>query len=303
MALFDNELVYIEGGRTSCGFFTIEETVHTTRLYLIRSDEKSIIVEPVEMHHSSLNANDVFILDNGAKIFLWFGKKSRNTVKSKARLLATKVNKNDKKNKGEIFTETQGNESEDFLTLIGLNPVEEYSFASEEIDRPKRGPRLYTVQLGLGYLEMPQVEIPQQKLVHTILNSKSVYIMDCHADLFIWFGKKSTRLVRAAAIKLSQELFAMINRPHYSMITKVRYLKDIGLWFVRSHPIIVSKFQIQEGSENHIFRSFFAGWDEVIAVDFTVSLLLIFLFKSAIFTSQSHHDCFNLTLNSAQHNL
>lgn len=239
LALFDNEIVYIEGGRTSCGFFTIEETVHTTRLYLIRSDEKSIIVEPVEMHHSSLNANDVFILDNGAKIFLWFGKKSRNTVKSKARLLATKVNKNDKKNKGEIFTETQGNESEDFLTLIGLNPDEEYSFASEETDRPKRGPRLYTVQLGLGYLEMPQVEIPQQKLVHTILNSKSVYIMDCHADLFIWFGKKSTRLVRAAAIKLSQELFAMINRPHYSMITKVRYLTDIGLRFVRSYDYCV----------------------------------------------------------------
>lgn len=36
-----------------------------------------------------------------------------------------------------------------------------------------------------------------------------------------------------------------------------------------------SLIQIQEGSENHIFRSFFAGWDEVIAVDFTVSLVLI----------------------------
>jgi hypothetical protein len=223
LALFDNDIVYIEGGRTSCGFFTIEENVFTTRLYLIRSDEKSIIVEPVEISYTSLNINDVFLLDNGPKLYLWFGKKSRNTVKSKARLLATKINKNDRKNKGEIFTETQGSESADFLTLVGLNPEEpdNYEISKEIVERPRRDPRLYTVQLGLGYLEMPQVEIPQQKLVHTILNSKSVYIMDCYGDLFIWFGKKSTRLVRAAAIKLSQELFSMINRPSYAMITKV----------------------------------------------------------------------------------
>lgn len=222
LALFDNEIVYIEGGRTTCGFFTIEESVFASRLYLIRSDEKTILVEPVEMSYTSLNANDVFILDNGTKIFLWFGKKSRNTVKSKARLLATKMNKNDRKNKSEIFTEIQGNETADFLTLIGLDPENDFEIATQVVEMAKRGPRLYSVQLGLGYLEMPQVEIPSQKLVHTILNSKSVYIMDCHADLFIWFGKKSTRLVRAAAIKLSQELFSMINRPPYSMITKVR---------------------------------------------------------------------------------
>jgi hypothetical protein len=36
------------------------------------------------------------------------------------------------------------------------------------------------------------------------------------------FGKKSTRLVRAAAVKLSQELFTMIDRPEYALVTKVQ---------------------------------------------------------------------------------
>lgn len=36
------------------------------------------------------------------------------------------------------------------------------------------------------------------------------------------FGKKSTRLVRAAAVKLSQELFNMIERPEYAMITRLQ---------------------------------------------------------------------------------
>lgn len=47
-------------------------------------------------------------------------------------------------------------------------------------------PRLYQVQLGMGYLELPQVEISQNKLEHTVLNSKNVYILDCHLDLFVW---------------------------------------------------------------------------------------------------------------------
>uniref|UniRef100_A0A1A9ZB75 Uncharacterized protein n=1 Tax=Glossina pallidipes TaxID=7398 RepID=A0A1A9ZB75_GLOPL len=67
-------------------------------------------------------------------------------------------------------------------------------------------PRFYQVQLGLGYLELPQVEIPGQKLINTLL----VSILDCYTDLFVWFVQKSTRLVRAAAIKLSGELFPTI---------------------------------------------------------------------------------------------
>lgn len=36
------------------------------------------------------------------------------------------------------------------------------------------------------------------------------------------FGKKSTRLVRAAAVKLSQELFNMIERPEYATVTRLQ---------------------------------------------------------------------------------
>lgn len=53
-------------------------------------------------------------------------------------------------------------------------------------------------------------------------------------------------MVRAAAVKLSQELFTMLDRPSHALVTR-----------------------IQEGTETQIFKSKFAGWDEVIAVDFT----------------------------------
>merc|ERR1719210_741172 len=107
-------------------------------------------------------------------------------------------------------------------------------------------PRLYSVGLGMGYLELPQVEVPANKLKQELLNTKNVYILDCYSDVFVWVGKKSTRLVRAAALKLSSQLFAMLIRPEFAMIHRV-----------------------SEGTESQVFKSKFIGWDDVIAVDFT----------------------------------
>lgn len=39
---------------------------------------------------------------------------------------------------------------------------------------------------------------------------------------FVRIGKKSTRLVNAAAVKLTEELFNMIERPDYALVTRVR---------------------------------------------------------------------------------
>ena len=47
-------------------------------------------------------------------------------------------------------------------------------------------PRLYQVRLGMGYLELPQVEVPHGKLVNTLLNNRNVYILDCYLDVFVW---------------------------------------------------------------------------------------------------------------------
>ena len=98
----------------------------------------------------------------------------------------------------------------------------------------------------MGYLELPQVEVPGNKMKQDHLQTKNVYILDCYSDVFVWVGKKSTRLVRAAALKLSSELFAMLIRPEYAMIHRV-----------------------SEGTESQVFKSKFIGWDDVIAVDFT----------------------------------
>ena len=73
----------------------------------------------------------------------------------------------------------------------------------------------------MGYLELPQVEVSGGKLVRDLLKTKHVYILDCYNEVFVWFGRKSTRLVRAAAHKLSQELWSVVKRPEFAVVTKV----------------------------------------------------------------------------------
>lgn len=51
---------------------------------------------------------------------MWYGKKAKGTLKSKARLMAEKINKNERKNKAEIITEVMNSESEDFLLYLGV---------------------------------------------------------------------------------------------------------------------------------------------------------------------------------------
>ncbi|XP_053984135.1 protein flightless-1 [Hylaeus volcanicus] len=248
LMLFESGITYIEGGRTSSGFYTVEDTPSVTRLYRVHAAGASIHLEPVPVRFDSLDPGFVFVLDTGAKIFMWYGKTAKSTLKSKARLMAEKINKNERKNKAEILTEIMNSESDDFLSYLNVKDISQPPAIVEHVDPNfvPPAPRLYQVQLGMGYLELPQVEVPHGKLTNTLLNNRNVYILDCHLDVYVWFGKKSTRLVRAAAVKLSQELFNMIERPEYAMVTR-----------------------LQEGTESQIFKSKFTGWDEVIAVDFT----------------------------------
>ena len=200
-------------------------------------------MEPVATEPDSLDPRHVFLVDAGLKIFVWYGRKCKNVLRSKARLMAEKINKSERKDKAQIAIFSQGEEPPTFWVTLSEDP--------DSSDRTKPSappemhvpddfvaiiPRLYIVGLGMGYLELPQVEVPGNKLKQELLNTKNVYILDCYSDVFVWVGKKSTRLVRAAALKLSSELFSMLIRPDFSMIHRV-----------------------SEGTESMVFKSKFVG--------------------------------------------
>lgn len=94
-----------------------------TRLYRVHAAGASIHLEPVPVRCDSLDPGFVFVLDTGNKIFIWYGKKAKSTLKSKARLMAEKINKNERKNKAEIMTEIMNTESDDFLSCLNVKDI------------------------------------------------------------------------------------------------------------------------------------------------------------------------------------
>ncbi|XP_074638252.1 protein flightless-1 homolog [Acropora palmata] len=245
LELFENGTSYVDGG-TASGFYTVEDPIYPTRLFRILKTSK-VMLEPVEVSTSALDPTFSFVLDAGLKIFIWSGERAKGTTKTKGRLFAEKLSKNDRKNKAEIIMCQTGDEPGEFWRLLGGRPVEPI-VEKPEYNEPPPAPILYQVALGLGYLELPQVDIPDGKLSVKMLDSKNVYILDCQSEIFVWIGRKSARLVRAAAMKLSQELYSMIDRPSFTI-----QLRNL------------------QGAESHMFKARFFGWDDVLAVDYTLS--------------------------------
>ncbi|XP_047213705.1 protein flightless-1 homolog [Girardinichthys multiradiatus] len=257
-AVFNNEISYIEGG-TASGFYTVEDSNYTIRLYRVYG-KKNIKLESVPVKGSSLDPRFVFLLDTGLEISIWRGVNATLGATTKARLFAEKINKNERRGKAEIVTLMQNQEPPEFWEALGGQPEEIKKHVPDDFS-PIR-PKLYKVGLGLGYLELPQVNYklsvehkdhkikldthPELRLVQSLLDTKCVYILDCWSDVFIWIGRKSPRLVRAAALKLGQELCSMLHRPKHSSVTRNL-----------------------EGTECQVFKSKFKNWDDVLKVDYS----------------------------------
>lgn len=82
VALYDDDLVYLDGGRTASGFYTVDEIEYPPRLYRIHAaGPHAIHLEPVAVHYDELDPRHVFLLDGGKKLFVWYGIKSKNTLR------------------------------------------------------------------------------------------------------------------------------------------------------------------------------------------------------------------------------
>ncbi|CAK5077151.1 unnamed protein product [Meloidogyne enterolobii] len=81
-----------------------------------------------------------------------------------------------------------------------------------------------------------------------MLKPKCVFILDCTSELFVWIGKKASRLLKMAGQKMATEFHQIIERPEFCTICR-----EI------------------EGEESTVFRSKFSSWDDIVPFDFTMT--------------------------------
>ncbi|KAF1743050.1 hypothetical protein MXB_2655, partial [Myxobolus squamalis] len=125
----------------------------------------------------------------------------------------------------------------DFIVevLIGVYSQNK-SFDEIHLSRPI----VYRLHVGSGYIELPQAELSSNRLTRDILKTDSVYIIDCWDDVYVWSGKKTTRIIKEAARRLASQL---------------------EKFFIR--PVSESVQVVKEGQESMIFKSHFYGWDDI----------------------------------------
>ena len=149
---------------------------------------------PENWHPKRLRVKTYF-LDAGKNIYCWLGVLSKAVAKSKARLVADKISKYERKGKAEVHMVYQGYEESEFWHLLGGIKLTEKVRPNELLQyRGPRSPRLYKICLGQGYLELPQLNyrisadhmkskkpqwslLPHLRLLPSLLSSKGVYIL------------------------------------------------------------------------------------------------------------------------------
>uniref|UniRef100_H2ZPM4 Gelsolin-like domain-containing protein n=1 Tax=Ciona savignyi TaxID=51511 RepID=H2ZPM4_CIOSA len=191
--LFNNDIAYIEGGNAS-GFYSVEQTVYQTRLYALWG-KRTVTPYPVPLETSSLNPNEVLILDTGMTIYVWVGVNAKGVKRSKARLIAEKVNKDERKNNAEIVMSYQGYEEGDFWMIFGGIPDEiEPNDLTQTMDYTRADEKVIIKQDAVeNKIDLSAIFLPRQQ---AMADTEALQLMeDWNEDLdlmqgFVLEGKK-----------------------------------------------------------------------------------------------------------------
>ena len=140
-----------------------------------------------------------------------------------------------------------GDEPAGFLALLVPAPLG-YS-PPEQLPCPTAGnlTKLHVLQLVASgkSLELPQLVAAGRLLSARMLVTSNVYLLDDFTDLYVWYGRKSSLLMRAAAGRVARALLKAMPRPDHVQLTVVK-----------------------EGVESIVFKSKFGDWNDLITPDY-----------------------------------
>ncbi|KAK1388375.1 villin-4 [Heracleum sosnowskyi] len=225
-----------EGGVAS-GFKHAEAEEHKTRLYVCKG-KHVVHVKEVEFVRSSLNHDDVFILDTESKIYQFNGSKSSIQERAKALEVVQYIKDTYHDGKCEIAAIEDGKlmadaESGDFWALFGgFAPLPRKTATDDTQSIDGLPTRLFGVSEG-----HPEA-IDADSMTKELLDTNKCYLLDCGLEIYAWMGKKTSLDERKSASQAAEEFLQSIDRPNTHII------------------------RVMEGLETVMFRSKFDSWPQ-----------------------------------------
>ncbi|CAH2058478.1 unnamed protein product [Thlaspi arvense] len=234
LSYFKPCIIPLEGGVAS-GFKTPEEDVFETRLYTCKG-KRAIRLKQVPFARSSLNHDDVFILDTKEKIYQFNG--ANSNIQERAKALEVVQYLKDKYHEGTCDVaivddgklDTESDSGEFWVLFGGFAPIGRKVANDDDIIPESTPPKLYCITNG-------QMEPIDGDLSKSMLENTKCYLLDCGAEVFIWVGRVTQVDERKAANQSAEEYLASENRPKATRVTRVI-----------------------QGYESHSFKSNFDSW-------------------------------------------
>ncbi|KAJ8534186.1 hypothetical protein K7X08_007510 [Anisodus acutangulus] len=234
LSYFKPCIIPLEGGIAS-GFKKPEEEEFETRLYVCKS-KRVVRMKQVPFSRSSLNHDDVFILDSKDKIYQFNG--ANSNIQERAKALEVIQFLKDKYHEGtcDFAIVDDGNlqaetDSGSFWVLFGgFAPIGKKVVSEDDIVPEKTPAKLYSITGG-------QVSPVDGELSKSSLENNKCYLLDCGAEVFVWVGRVTQLEERKAATQAAEEYLSSQNRPKSTHLTR-----------------------LIQGYETHSFKSNFDSW-------------------------------------------
>ncbi|KAG1364135.1 villin-3 [Cocos nucifera] len=228
-----------EGGVAS-GFRHTEfnEREHVIRLFVCRGKH----VVHVPFARSSLNHDDIFILDTKSKIFQFNGANSSIQERAKALEVVQYIKGAYHDGKCEVAAVEDGKlmadaEAGEFWGFFGgFAPLPRKAASEDARNGEAFSTKLFCVAKG------QTVPIEADSLIRELLDTNKCYLLDCGAEIYMWMGRNTSLGERKRASAAAEEL-----------------LRDSSQR--KAHVI-----RIIEGFETVKFRSKFDKWPQITEV-------------------------------------
>ncbi|KAE8782114.1 villin-2-like [Hordeum vulgare] len=227
-------IIPMEGGFAS-GFRKPEEEKFETRLYICKG-KRAIRVKEVPFARSSLNHDDVFILDTEKKIYQFNG--ANSNIQERAKALEVIQHLKDKYHEGVCDVaivddgklQAESDSGEFWVVFGGFAPIGKKAPCDDDVILETTPTKLYSVNNGKLTLE-------DTVLTKSILENTKCFLLDCGSELYVWVGRVTQVDDRKAASVAVEEFIVKQNRPKTTRVT-----------------------QVIQGYEDHTFKSKFDSW-------------------------------------------
>ncbi|XP_057438079.1 villin-3 [Lotus japonicus] len=234
LSYFKPCIIPLEGGVAS-GFKTPEEEEFETRLYVCKG-KRVVRIKQVPFARSSLNHDDVFILDTQDKIYQFNGANSNIQERAKALEVIQLLKEKYHEGKCDVAIvddgklDTESDSGEFWVLFGGFAPIGKKVISEDDIVPETIPAQLYSIADG-------DVKSVEGELSKSLLENSKCYLLDCGAEVYVWVGRVTQVEERKAACQAAEDYVASQKRPKSTRITRVI-----------------------QGYEPHSFKSNFDSW-------------------------------------------